>query len=214
MQIGRVERHNRSVFGLDQDLETLELRPGRPVKLVSSCKYRCAVLLALLGSPEWSNAFSVYHPPTSQLQPQLSRSRNENHGVTRAYAEQCEVFAGVCRCAVIVLQDSQGCAIYRSVRHPTVLVIPLYVYQIRTSSRDFRAYVEVCPTVRTDPPRAQATRRSTDGFIIVYLRQPSSYGCSDYRTEIVKYALCGGGGQKVRTRYVNAQKTLERHGQQ
>jgi hypothetical protein len=74
--------------------------------------------------------------------------------------------------------------------------------------------IEVCPTVRTDPPRAHATRRSTDGFIIVYLRHPSSYGCSYYRIEIVKYALCGGGGQKVRTRYVNAQKTLERHGQQ
>jgi hypothetical protein len=141
MQIGRVERHNRSVFGLDQDQETPELKPGRPVKLVSSCKYRCAVLLALLGSPKWPNAFSAYRPPTSQLQPQLSRSRNENHGVTRTYAEQCKVFAGVCRCAVIVLQDSQGRAIYHSLRHPTVLVIPLYVYQIRTSSRDFRAYV-------------------------------------------------------------------------
>ena len=74
--------------------------------------------------------------------------------------------------------------------------------------------IEVCPTVRTDPPRAHATRRSTDGFIIVYLRHPSSYGCSYYRIEIVKYTLCGGGGQKVRTRYVNAQKTLERHGKQ
>jgi hypothetical protein len=76
------------------------------------------------------------------------------------------------------------------------------------------AVLEVCPTVRTDPPRAYATRRSTDGFIILYLRHPSSYGCSYYRIEIVKYALCGGGGQKVRTRYVNAQKTLERHGRQ
>jgi len=35
-------------------------------------------------------------------------------------------------------------------------------------------HIEVCPTVRTDPPRAHATRRSTDGFIIVYLRHPSS----------------------------------------
>jgi hypothetical protein len=60
--------------------------------------------------------------------------------------------------------------------------------------------LEVCPTMRTDPPRAHATRRSTDGFIIVYLRHPSSYGCSDYRIEIFKYALCGSGGQKVRTR--------------
>jgi hypothetical protein len=30
---------------------------------------------------------------------------------------------------------------HRSVRHPAVLVIPLYLYQIRTNSRDFRAYV-------------------------------------------------------------------------
>jgi hypothetical protein len=54
--------------------------------------------------------------------------------------------------------------------------------------------IEVCPTVCTDPPRAHATRRSIVGFIIIYLRQSSSYGYSNHRIEIVKYALCGSGG--------------------
>jgi hypothetical protein len=74
--------------------------------------------------------------------------------------------------------------------------------------------VEVCPTVCTDPPRAHATRRSTVGFIIIYFRQSSSYECSNYRIEIVKYALCGCGGQKAQTCDVNTQTTLERHDQQ
>jgi hypothetical protein len=69
------------------------------------------------------------------------------------------------------------------------------------------------PPHRVHRPTA-CSRRSRDGLIIVYLRESSSYGCSNYGSEISKYALCDGGGQKVLICSVNAQKTLGRNDQQ
>jgi hypothetical protein len=67
-------------------------------------------------------------PNFSQLQPQLSRSCNVNRGVTRAYAEQYEVFAGVCRRAVIVLQTSQRRALHRSACVTQRLLLLRYIF--------------------------------------------------------------------------------------